>query len=185
VTVLYCTNKTGGHKLKPLCFGKNWNLQCFKCINVTSLPVNYKSSKKPGWLVIFCYHCSMKSFSQQERICPCSWKLNGKAPLLLDNCLAHPPPESQISKDIKIVVMFLRKDTATLIQPLDQGIIQALLKHIIGGHCSQLSLTQGCKCHSSCKQLHLRIWPTLSDWHGKTLVLWLKNWWSKSIAARW
>jgi hypothetical protein len=45
--------------------------------------------------------------------------------LLLDHCPAHPSADLLISKDGKIKVMFLPKNTAALIQPMDQGIIRA------------------------------------------------------------
>jgi hypothetical protein len=50
--------------------------------------------------------------------------LKPKALLLLDNCLAHPPADSLISKDGSIRVMYLPKNTTALIQPLDQRIIK-------------------------------------------------------------
>jgi hypothetical protein len=49
--------------------------------------------------------------------------LEPKALLLLDNCPAHPPADSLISKDGRIRVMYLPKNTTALIQPLDQGIM--------------------------------------------------------------
>jgi hypothetical protein len=49
--------------------------------------------------------------------------LEPKALLLLDNCPAHPPADSLTSKDGRIRVMYLPKNTTALIQPLDQGII--------------------------------------------------------------
>jgi hypothetical protein len=44
VTLLFCTNKMGSHKLKPLYVGKIRN-PCFKHIIMIYLPVIYKSSK--------------------------------------------------------------------------------------------------------------------------------------------
>ena len=48
--------------------------------------------------------------------------LEEKAVLVLDNCTAHPADELT-SKDGKISQVFLPKNTTSLIQPLDQGII--------------------------------------------------------------
>ncbi|XP_067131366.1 tigger transposable element-derived protein 7-like, partial [Centruroides vittatus] len=50
---------------------------------------------------------------------------NPKALLLLDNCPAHPLADNLVSNNGKIKVMYLPKNTTTLIQPLDQGIISA------------------------------------------------------------
>ena len=45
--------------------------------------------------------------------------------LLLDNCPAHSPEESLVSRDGKIQVMYLPKNTTSKIQPQDQGIISS------------------------------------------------------------
>ncbi|KAG6924361.1 JRK-like, partial [Chelydra serpentina] len=50
-------------------------------------------------------------------------KQEGKALLLLDNCPAHSPVENLFSRDGKIKVCYLPKNTTSEIQPLDQGII--------------------------------------------------------------
>jgi hypothetical protein len=52
-------------------------------------------------------------------------KLEEKYLLLLDHCPAHPPADVLKFKGGKITVMFLPKNTTALIQPTDQGIIQA------------------------------------------------------------
>ncbi|CAM5075510.1 unnamed protein product [Eretmochelys imbricata] len=65
--------------------------------------------------------------------------LEPKALLLLDTCPAHPPVETLTSKDGKIKVSYLPKNTMSKIQPLDQGIIstfkmncrKALVKKIV------------------------------------------------------
>ena len=33
LTILFCLNKTGNHKVKPLCIGKLRNLRCFHNLN--------------------------------------------------------------------------------------------------------------------------------------------------------
>jgi hypothetical protein len=52
-------------------------------------------------------------------------KLEEKAMLLMDHRLAHPSADVLILKDGKIKAKFLPKNTTALIQPTDQGIIQA------------------------------------------------------------
>jgi hypothetical protein len=64
-----------------------------------------------------------------------SQKLDENAIHLLDNFPVHLPSESLKSKDGKIVVMFLPKNTALLIKPLDQGIIRTFKAY----YCSRLS----------------------------------------------
>ena len=50
-------------------------------------------------------------------------KLAEKVVLLLDNCSANPPAAQLSTRDGKITVLYLPKNTTSKIQPLDQGII--------------------------------------------------------------
>jgi hypothetical protein len=54
-----------------------------------------------------------------------SKKIEDKALLPLDHCPAHPSADVLKLKDGKIKAMFLPKNSTALIQPMDQGIIQA------------------------------------------------------------
>ena len=47
-----------------------------------------------------------------------------KALLLIDNCSAHPDELS--SRDGSVKCMFLPPNTTSLIQPMDQGVLQAV-----------------------------------------------------------
>jgi hypothetical protein len=46
VTLLFCLNKAGTHKLPPLLIGKSKNLRCFKSLNRKHLPIEYASKFK-------------------------------------------------------------------------------------------------------------------------------------------
>ena len=48
------------------------------------------------------------------------------AVLLLDNCSAHPDPEDLVSCDGAIFAKFLPPNVTSLIQPMDQGVIESL-----------------------------------------------------------
>ena len=48
-----------------------------------------------------------------------------KALLLLDNAPAHPPVEKLNSENGRVVTMFLPANTTSIIQPMDQGILEA------------------------------------------------------------
>ena len=50
--------------------------------------------------------------------------------LVLDNCSAHPEPEELISDDGAIRAEFLPANVTSLIQPMDQGVIQAVNKKV-------------------------------------------------------
>ena len=124
VTLLFCTNRTGTHKLTPLLIGRFNNPRCFKHLNKEKLPVLYASSKN-AWMnrTIFedWFH---KSFVPAIRKHLRKKNLETKALLLLDNCPAHPPSEFLVSRDGKIRVHYLPINTTSKIQPLDQGIIK-------------------------------------------------------------
>ena len=49
-----------------------------------------------------------------------------KALLLLDNIPSHPDASSLISKDGNIKALFLPPNTTPLLQPMDQGVLEAL-----------------------------------------------------------
>ena len=49
-----------------------------------------------------------------------------KAVLVLDNCSAHPDQTELVSDDGKIIAKFLPPNVTSLIQPMDQGVIEAV-----------------------------------------------------------
>jgi hypothetical protein len=73
--------------------------------------------------------------------------LEYKALLLVDNTPAHPSHEKLTSRDNRVTTMFLPPNTTSILQPLDQGLLEAmkrrykksLLRHIIF-HNSESSL---------------------------------------------
>ena len=52
--------------------------------------------------------------------------LECKCVLVLDNCSAHPEASDLVSDDGKIIAKFLPPNVTSLIQPMDQGVIEAL-----------------------------------------------------------
>lgn len=123
LTLLLCCNWEGDHKLKPLCIGKFANPRCFHHINRDKLSVLYRHSKN-AWMTrdLFSewfHHFFVPAVRKHLR----SLKIEEKAVLLLDNCPAHPPANELRSKDGRIRVYYLPKNTTSKIQPCDQGII--------------------------------------------------------------
>ena len=53
-------------------------------------------------------------------------KEESKAVLVLDNCSAHPEASELVSADGKIFAHFLPANVTSLIQPMDQGVLQAI-----------------------------------------------------------
>ncbi|XP_006009662.1 tigger transposable element-derived protein 2-like [Latimeria chalumnae] len=121
VTFLFTCNKTGNHKLTPLCIGKSRQSCCFHHTNMKSLPIEYKNSKNAWMTGDVIKDWFFKSFVPSMRCHLCSKRLPEKAVLLLDNCPAHPPAESLKTSDGNIKVFYLPKNTTSKIQPLDQG----------------------------------------------------------------
>ncbi|XP_006011116.1 jerky protein homolog-like [Latimeria chalumnae] len=169
VTFLFACNKTGNHKLTPLCIGKSCQPRCFYHTNMKSLPIEYKNSKKAwmtgdifkDWFFKFC----VPSVRRHLR----SKRLPEKAVLLLDNCPAHPPAESLKTSDGNIKVFYLPKNTTSKIQPLDQGIIanfkkayrKELVKELVA---SDNSITNHLKMYSLKDMMYLayKSWKSIT-----------------------
>ncbi|XP_035212156.1 jerky protein homolog [Stegodyphus dumicola] len=122
LTVLLCANVSGNHRVTPFVIGKSAKPRAFK--NVTHLPVQYDAQSN-AWITAalfkdwFFHHFvpevkeSFKSLGLPE---------DTKAILLLDNCEAHPPVDELFSGNI--VATLLPPNVTSLIQPMDQGVIQ-------------------------------------------------------------
>ncbi len=52
-----------------------------------------------------------------------------KAILLLDNAPSHPPTDILQSSDKTITAMFLPANTTSLVQPMDQGVLELVKRH--------------------------------------------------------
>ena len=123
--ILFCVNKTGNHKVKPLCIGKFKNPRCFHHLNRSTLPLTYDHSRN-AWMTSSIFeHWFQKEFVPSVRKHLRRQRLEPKALLLLDNCPAHPPADNLISRDGRIRVSYLPKNTTSKIQPLDPGVISA------------------------------------------------------------
>ena len=49
---------------------------------------------------------------------------NDKAIFILDNCAAHPREEELVLTDGKVIVKFLTPNVTSLIQPMDQEVLE-------------------------------------------------------------
>jgi len=123
VTVLLACNWTGSSKLKPLVIGRFENPRCFHHVNKSTLPVTYRHSAK-SWMTAGIFTEWFKTqFVPAVRAHLRREGLPIKAVLLLDNCPAHPPADTLVSRCGGIKVVYLPPNTTSKIQPLDQGII--------------------------------------------------------------
>uniref|UniRef100_H3B5D1 HTH CENPB-type domain-containing protein n=1 Tax=Latimeria chalumnae TaxID=7897 RepID=H3B5D1_LATCH len=176
VTFLFACNKTGNHKLTPLCIGKSCQPRYFHHTNMKSLPIEYKNSKK-AWMTgdIF------KSFVPSVRCHLCSKRLPEMAVLLLGKCPAHPPAESLKASDRSIKVFYLPKNTTSKIQPFDQGIIvnfkkayrKELVKELVA---SDNSITDHLKKYSMKDMMYLadKSWKSITRSY-------IENCWMKGL----
>lgn len=122
LTVLACSNASGTNKLPLMVIGKSAKPRAFKNINIKSLPVYYKNSKK-AWM-----DCDLFKGWFEHQFVPKVTAFNrenglpNRALLFIDNAPSH--PGELVCGDIKTV--FLPKNVTSIIQPMDQGVLQAM-----------------------------------------------------------
>ena len=123
ITVLCFSNLTGNDKFKLPVIGKSL-LPCFKNVNVDNLPVTYRANKK-AWMTSQIFTKWLAAWSSYLT------NVNLKILLLGDNCTAHP----HVSTLKNIQLEFLRPNTTSVIQPMDQRIIKNLKTFIVKNLC--------------------------------------------------
>lgn len=129
VTLLLCSNASGNCLIKPLMLYRSLNPRALKNKNKDNLPVFWRSNKK-AWVtsVIFCdwfQNCFVPEVETYLK----KNNLDFKAVLVLDNAPGHPCELEAMHPNIKVV--FLPPNTTALLQPMDQGIIQAFKLYYI------------------------------------------------------
>ena len=104
---------TGTEKLKPVLVGKYANPRCIKSINKANLPVHYRfnstSSMDPEILTEWLSMLNDQFASQKRNVL-----------LLLDNFRDH-----QMEKYSNITIKFYPTNCSSVLQPLNQGIIES------------------------------------------------------------
>jgi len=139
VTILGCSNASGTHRLPLMFINKSKKPRCFKHMDMNNLPVHYYAQNK-SWMnsSLFSEWYHNRFVPSVQRYCRSSG-IEEKALLLLDNAPSHPSISSLQSDDGKIKVLFLPANTTSVIQPMDQGVLdplkqrykRKLLSHII------------------------------------------------------
>lgn len=112
ITVLCCASMGGAKKETLLVIGKSKNPRCFK--NVRALPVEYHANAT-AWMTTDIFHAWLTTWDRT---------LNRNILLLVDNATPHVASTKLNLKHIKTVL--LPANTTSLIQPCDQGIINAM-----------------------------------------------------------
>lgn len=126
VTVLAAANASGHHKLQLMVIGKAAKPRALKNITKSALPVTY-TNQKSAWMdkTIF-KRWFFEDFVPETKK---YLKKNGlpmKAILTLDNAGCHPDEDELTSDGIR--TLFLPPNVTSLIQPMDQGVLEAMKK---------------------------------------------------------
>jgi hypothetical protein len=121
-----CANAAEAHKLKLFVVGKVKNPRAFK--NVQHLPVDYKAQSS-AWMNLglfrYWFHHifvpavqeDLRKIGRPEDTCVL---------LIIDDCKAHPPATELVSERRNICAAFLPPNFTSVIQPVDQGVIENL-----------------------------------------------------------
>lgn len=119
MTILFCANADGSHKVKPLVVGKSKNPRCFK--NFQN-PFAYDSSANAWMTANIFQKWFHECFVEEVREFCIKNNLPQKAILLVDNCSAHGKSTDLIqSADGNVIVLYLPPNVTSLVQPMDQN----------------------------------------------------------------
>ena len=132
ISALMCANADGSHKLKLTVVGKYKRPRCLKNY-MDSLPVHYYNNKSAwfdreifkSWFFNHAVPEIYKDQMERQKI----ERSSVKAILLLDNAPAHPDAEILQTPDGKIKALFLPPNTTSVIQPMDQGVIECCKRY--------------------------------------------------------
>ena len=180
VTLMACCNATGTHRLPLMFIGKAKSPRCFKNVNKEALPV-HNCSQKNAWvnteIFIDWFH---------NQFVPAVTKhlkekgLTVKALLVLDNAPAHPNAASLVSQDGNIKAMFLPSNTTSILQPLDQGMLEALKRRYRKSLLQKLLLEdqEGRSIIQFVKQINMKdvVYMTASAWDDIPPLTLARSW---------
>ena len=126
---MVCANATGSIKFPLVFIHKSKNPRCIKHIDKNDLPVDYYAQQN-SWMdsTIFTQWFKQKFLPHCRRALK-DQGLAERAILLLDNAPSHPDVDSLRSDDGEISCVYLPPNTTSLIQPMDQGVLQNIKRH--------------------------------------------------------
>ncbi|XP_075732481.1 tigger transposable element-derived protein 6 [Rhipicephalus microplus] len=114
ITVLLCANMDGSDKRPLLVIGKSAKPCCFK--GNRRLPVKYVANSR-AWMTRAIFGVWVEEFDRDMG------RQGRKVCLLLDNCSAHSIEDTELEN---VQLKFLPPNCTSIIQPLDQGVIQSV-----------------------------------------------------------
>ncbi|XP_046663035.1 jerky protein homolog-like [Homalodisca vitripennis] len=125
ITVALCSNASGTHKLPLFVIGKSAKPRAFKTLDMSKLPVYYRSQKS-AWMDSHLFkEWFICEFVPKVKSHLLSLKLPVSALLLLDNAPTH-PDELTCEGETGIKLYFLPLNVTSLQQPMDQGVIECV-----------------------------------------------------------
>lgn len=126
LTIMAASNATGNHKLKLVMIGKPAKPRCFKNVNMSALPLIY-TNQNNAWMnrEIF-KNWFLNTFVPECKGYLIEKGLPSKAILTMDNASSHPSAEELECDGIR--ALFLPPNVTSLIQPMDQGVLECLKK---------------------------------------------------------
>ena len=126
VTINACANASGSIKLPLQMIGRAKTPRCFRGIDKDKLPVIY-TNQNNAWMDVGIFRDWFQNvFVPEVRKQLADLGQEKKAILFLDNCSAHPGEDVLVSDDRKIIAKFFPPNVTSLIQPMDQGILECL-----------------------------------------------------------
>ncbi|XP_063309192.1 tigger transposable element-derived protein 1-like [Pelobates fuscus] len=121
LTLFLGGNAAGDCKLKPMMVHRAENPRTLKGIVKSTLPVIWKANKK-GWVTASLFEDWFSHYFVPEVKKYCEDKsIPFQVILLVDNAPGHPPSLQHHHPNVKII--FLPPNTASILQPMDQGVI--------------------------------------------------------------
>ena len=99
---------------------------CFKNVRRDSLPVVYKNQSNASVNTEIFANWFHRNFGPMVSKRLRELGVEPKAVLLLDTCSAHPNEDELVSRDGKIRAKFLPPNVTSLIQPMDQGVLESI-----------------------------------------------------------
>ena len=126
VTLLDCCNASGMWKLPLTFIHKSARLRCFKNTETSSLPVSCMSHSE-AWMNATLFEAWLHdNFVPYVKKFCLDKKMEYKMLLLLHNAPAHPSCDKLTSRDGKVTSLFLPPNTTSILQPLDQGVLEGM-----------------------------------------------------------
>ena len=131
VTLNVCSNISSSIKLPIYLIGKAQRPRCFKGTRMELLPVKYSGQTNAWMTSILFREWFHQDFVPQVQESLIALGEKPRAILLLDNYSldnysAHPEESELVSDDGEIFAHFLPANVTSLIQPMDQGVLQAV-----------------------------------------------------------